>query len=193
MRKAVLISIKPEWCERIASKRKTIELRKTKPKLKTPFKVYIYCTKGAPYLNRKNGVCYLEEKDTLGGRGPGLYQRLSGTVIGEFVCDGFLSHCEMANADIAEAQSLVRREKILEYAGENEVFGWHISDLVIYDKPKELSEFYRLCSGFNRDVGKCWDCEAAIGEEHECSIDGLLPILRPPQSWCYVEDGVGGL
>ena len=182
MRKAVLISIKPKWCERIASKRKTIELRKTKPKLKTPFKVYIYCTKGSKKIIKGDLATTINYVAKNGGK-----------VIGEFLCDGFLGHCEMANADIAEAQSLVRREKILEYAGENEVFGWHISDLVIYDKPKELSEFYRLCSGFNRDVGKCWDCEAAIGEEHECSIDGLLPILRPPQSWCYVEDGVGGL
>ena len=45
MSKAVLISIRPEWCDKIASGRKTIEVRKTKPKLDTPFKCYIYMTK----------------------------------------------------------------------------------------------------------------------------------------------------
>ena len=42
--KAVLISIRPEWCAKIASGEKTIEVRKTRPKLETPFKCYIYCT-----------------------------------------------------------------------------------------------------------------------------------------------------
>lgn len=78
-----------------------------------------------------------------------------------------LRNCEMANADIAEAQSCVKREKILEYSGGHEVFGWHVSDLVIYDKPKELSEF----SGLRQ------------------TKFGLEPVSlkRPPQSWCYIE------
>ena len=44
MSKAVLLSIKPQYCELIASGKKTVEVRKTRPKLDTPFKVYIYCT-----------------------------------------------------------------------------------------------------------------------------------------------------
>ncbi len=43
--KAVLISIRPKWCEKIISGEKTIEVRKTRPKMDTPFKCYIYCTK----------------------------------------------------------------------------------------------------------------------------------------------------
>lgn len=42
---AVLISIRPKWCEKIISGEKTIEVRKTRPKMDTPFKCYIYCTK----------------------------------------------------------------------------------------------------------------------------------------------------
>jgi hypothetical protein len=61
--KAVLISIKPKWCDLIRRGRKTVEVRKTCPKLEVPFKVYIY-----------------ETMD--GGRGSGL-------VFGEFVCIGF--------------------------------------------------------------------------------------------------------
>ena len=44
MSKAALISIKPKWCEKIANGDKTIEVRKTRPKMNTPFKCYIYCT-----------------------------------------------------------------------------------------------------------------------------------------------------
>lgn len=54
MDKSVLISIRPKWCELIASGEKTIEVRKTRPKLETPFKCYIYCTAeraGYPFCN----------------------------------------------------------------------------------------------------------------------------------------------
>ena len=42
--KSVLISTRPKWCEKIASGKKTIEVRKTAPK-EVPFKAYIYETK----------------------------------------------------------------------------------------------------------------------------------------------------
>lgn len=42
--KSVLISIKPQWCKKIASGEKTIEVRKSAPK-EVPFKAYIYCAK----------------------------------------------------------------------------------------------------------------------------------------------------
>lgn len=151
--KAVMISIRPEWCEKIASGEKTMEIRKTAPKLEPPFKVYIYQTKHREH----NGPTYSD-----------------GKVIGEFVCDAIMSHCEMANADMAEYQGRIKREKLFEYANGRELFGWHISDLVIYDNPKKLSEF---CS---------YDARIYIGE------NGFpMPthaITRPPQSWCYVEE-----
>lgn len=39
--KAVLLSIKPEWCYEIANGYKTMEIRKDCPNLDTPFKCYI--------------------------------------------------------------------------------------------------------------------------------------------------------
>ena len=66
MSKAVMLSIRPKWCEKIASGEKTIEARKTRPKLAPPFKCYIYCT--------QSGVA-------LGAWGK------HGKVIGEFTCD----------------------------------------------------------------------------------------------------------
>ena len=49
--KEVLISIKPKWCELIANGTKTVEVRKTKPNLETPFKCYIYCTKAKDFFS----------------------------------------------------------------------------------------------------------------------------------------------
>ena len=146
--KSVLISIQPKWCELIASGKKTVEVRKTKPKLGTPFKVYIYQTKHREH----NGPTYSD-----------------GKVIGEFVCNAIISHCEMANADLAEIQGRIKREKLLEYANGKELYGWHISDLVIYEKPRSLGEIRGLR-------------KTKFGMEP-------VTLTRPPQSWCYVMEG----
>ena len=55
--KSVLMSINPRWCELIANGKKTVEIRKTKPKLEPPFKCYIYCTKG-DFSIYGDGKCY---------------------------------------------------------------------------------------------------------------------------------------
>lgn len=169
MAKAVLISIRPKWCEKIASGEKTIEVRKTRPKLETPFKAYIYCSQG---------------NDARRLRGSW------GKVIGEFTCDRiyeiqkrgipenfdycYLSLNEWGNDDIAAeinaiSASCVSKGEINAYGDRTPVlYGWHISDLRIYDAPRELSEFTGL-----RDTRF-----------------GAAPydIKRPPQSWCYVEE-----
>ena len=51
MSKAVLISIRPEWCNKIAGGQKSVEIRKTEPNLKKPFKCYIYCTKSTHFVD----------------------------------------------------------------------------------------------------------------------------------------------
>lgn len=150
--KAVLISIQPQWCELIASGRKTIEVRKTRPKIETPFKCYVYCSKGETFLykNPNNGELFL---DSNGGYRGGDYEDrfLTQKVIGSFVCDriekfsvGSL-HCD----DIEKESCLNYFEMINYFYKPEELdgktvkwgYGWHISDLQIYDKPKELCEF----------------------------------------------------
>lgn len=86
--KSVMLSIRPKWCEKIASGEKTIEVRKTKPKLETPFKCYIYCTSGRPDLN----IPISPERLMQDYLDTGSMQSLNcplgnGKVIGEFTCD----------------------------------------------------------------------------------------------------------
>ena len=181
--KAVLISIQPKWCELIASGKKTVEVRKTKPKLEMPFKVYIYCTKGE--------TVYLP-KDIFGN------EPLNGKVIGEFVCKAVLPIAitySDPNSRIALREfpfTCLTDKEIMDYLGNGVTgYGWTISDLIIYDKPKELSEFYRYCG----DDPKCDGCEAHYYYSSECGLEdeccslvyGCRPLTRPPQSWCYVE------
>lgn len=87
MAKAVLISIRPKWCEKIISGEKTIEVRKNRPKLETPFKAYIYCTKGRPDRN----IPIYQERLMQDYLNTGSMKSLNcphgnGKVIGEFTC-----------------------------------------------------------------------------------------------------------
>lgn len=170
--KSVLASFKPQYCELIASERKTVELRKTRPKLDVPFKVYMYCTKGERVeliLTRSEKMSELFGKNRVVVINKGFRKDedvlLYSKVIGEFVCDGICTY----------RYSLEGR-----YG-----YAWHISDLVIYDKPKELSEFYKPCS---HDCKNCkyWYSGLPIGYGALCMWEDSV-ITRPPQSWCYVE------
>ena len=199
--KAVLLSIQPKWCGFIANGKKTIEVRKTKPKIETPFKVYIYCTN-----DRKNHFWTGKRYSYADERSHNAFDKDgNGKVIGEFICDAIISHCEMANADIAEQQGRIRREQLFEYASGAELYGWHISGLIIYDQPKALSEFNivdnaAVLSCIHREiVGQpeyktahngwikgSYICHAG-SEPDWCTKCRTKPLERPPQSWCYVE------
>ena len=147
MNKAVMLSIRPKWVEKIANGEKLIEVRKTRPKLQTPFKAYIYCTQG---------------KDARRLRGSW------GKVIGEFTCDQFwigTPHNTNPLFCMAACMDGFDTEK---YAKGKTLYGWHISDLRIYDEPRELGEFRKP--------------EFPTGLRLEDD-----EIKRPPQSWCYVE------
>lgn len=150
---AVLLSIQPKWCGLIASGKKTIEIRKTVPTIETPFKCYIYCTK-----NNKISFWCGKRYSYVDDRSHNAFDMCgNGKVIGEFVCDAIISHCEMANADIAEQQGRIRREALAEYSNGKQLYGWHISDLVIYEEPKELSEFF-FPSDKYCEKGLCGGC-----------------------------------
>lgn len=153
MSKAVLISIQPKWCELIASGKKTIEVRKTKPKISTPFKCYIYQTKRTWIYNIYSKIADWQQK-----------------VIGEFVCDTIITDRTFGHDTLFNAISCMNDAEIAAYCTKSEMYGWHISKLKIYDKPKELGEFYKPTI---------------------CDYNEFEQITRPLQSWCYVERLVG--
>ena len=138
--KSVMLSIKPKWCEMIARGQKTIEVRKSRPKLEAPFKCYIYCT-SVKNLNLQDYVNVHRATN-------GAVDDWSGKVIGEFVCDYILEitpdtygHHEYFISDDDLNASCLTTNDLWEHGSGETLYGWHISDLVIYDKPKEISEF----------------------------------------------------
>lgn len=197
--KSILQSIKPQYCELIASGKKTIEVRKTKPKLDVPFKVYIYCTK--PKSKNDLGLCHEDGKVGLVYQCnydvAELYdmQILSGKIIGEYVCDKIINLFALSKfwlSDEILSATCLTPDEIRKYAnGADKLYGWHISDLKIYDKPKELSEFGKEC---NLDCPSVhcpyWKYQRVNADEwdYDCSCNNIRPLTRPPQSWCCVEE-----
>lgn len=201
MDKSVLMSLQPEWsvkvCNQIGERNgkplyeKRIEVRKSVPKLKRPFKVYIYITMpkryftisgygraSNEYLWLSDGKVKMSDGFEFWGNGA-KYECLNGKVIGEFMCRGIMD----GGSSLLPKESCLTIEEILNYAKGKRVYGWRIADLKIYDKPKELSEFKRWnrteenapCAHTKWLFPDCKDCK-------ECNL------TRPPQSWCYVEE-----
>ena len=214
--KAILISIRPEWCDLIVRGKKTIEVRKTRPKLETPFKAYIYCTKAPQHLITifKDGE-EIEDGEIHHGKPvfvkcdkylPDSIRDKTQMVIGEFTCDDIDRITPLTSSipgDLEERilGSCLTAQQVETYAGWkgwmrladcHDAYCWHISDLKIYDQPKPLSSFSRYdFRGMNgTDV-----CGNEACEHYQPSGSYMLPptcaingcyLSKPPQSWCYI-------
>lgn len=190
MSKAVLISIRPKWCEKIISGEKTIEVRKTRPKMDTPFKCYIYCTQSADMLwiwkERERSLHPDKIADVFKAVKCGGVYRGNGKIIGEFVCDDIFERIVRVGAicdppkycicdwnmdctplDTLLADACMTKDELEKYLDGGVGYGLHISDLRVYDHPRDLWEFTGLRQ----------------------TKYGLapVPITRSPQSWRYVE------
>ena len=187
MSKAVLISIRPEWCERIINGQKTIEVRKTRPKLETTFKCYIYCTKNAK-MQFWTGPRYSYVDD----HSHNAFDRCgNGKVIGEFLCDQIIEDRTYGHNEEFYRAACVSAYDAAAYAMQSPMYGWHISDLKIYDQPKELNEFWfppeLYCE--KERCGRCpYDQVADVNGEYSFDCEWKRPLTRPPQSWRYVEE-----
>ncbi len=181
--KAVLISTNRPHTDNIKALIKTLEIRKGKPSQPTPFPCYIYETKSKGGCGKVIGefVCDKIEEIQVRYAGYGLgYNEKNTWKIGNDVVvfernDRYID--SMFTPKEIEDTMRLTCEELYEYLkSKHNGYAWHISQLKIYDKPKELGEFRKICK---------------ISEEYYCSDCPLLKcdktITRPPQSWCYVE------
>lgn len=183
--KAVLLSVQPKWCELIATGKKTIEIRKTKPKIKVPFKAYIYCTKDRNnHFWTGKRYSYTDEHSHNAFDKDG-----NGKVIGEFVCNKIATFPDECYAGWLVKHSCVSVKELERYAGDNDsLYVWHISNLVIYDEPKELSRFLAPC---DEDCASCkywqYDMVNQYERDYDCTNGyyPLVPLKKGPQSWRY--------
>lgn len=171
--KAIMISIQPQWVEKILNGEKTIEIRKSIPKCQSPCKVFIYCTQGTT-LVRHSGT-QIKQFELL------TDQVLNGKVVAEFTLNevDFIKMPSNLPHELME-KSCLNGSEIMEYLGgdfHKDFYGWHIDDLKIYDEFKNINDFYRVDQKFINKI-------KSLGIE----CDGKETLRTPPQSWCYVEN-----
>ena len=159
--KAVMKSVSPRICEKVANGDCTILVSKTAPKCEVPFKCYIYCTSAKPYLYKEANPPFELFLDSELYKGKGYDDRLfSSKVIGEFICDKvdkiiplrhtYYNYIGLPIANVIEygiwnddlAQMCLKKKEIDNYGKGKMLYGWHIFDLKIYDKPLALDDFY---------------------------------------------------
>ena len=169
MSKAVLASVRPLYCYYYAIGRKTLELRKTCPKLDGPFKVYIYCTQKSYLLSYPFRGSY-KFFDTNNKKDANLYKHHEGKVVGEFICDSVYTvkndngnfHC----VEFPEKTNEIARDSCLGYSDMRRYclltsYAYHISNLKIYSEPVEIGRF---------------------------TLTNGNQVIRPPQSYFYVKE-----
>lgn len=202
--KAVLLSIRPEWCKKILDGEKTVEVRRTCPVHGTPFKVYIYCT-----LAGSDSLFMDALNRDVAAWNRGGWPEKKGRVIGEFTCDkidklvhvGTMMDINILTLDgwYKSAGELLQAACLTEAAAKKYLqgrngYGWHISDLKIYDQPRKLTGFLPNCR-FGED-GECEYrrvyCEH---QNYDYNPDGSVNVVccdkrvqKAPQSWCYVDE-----
>ena len=196
--KTVLIAIRPKWCEKIAKGEKTIDVRKSAPK-EVPFKAYIYCAKEKPFIQKiRFGDIAISHTQISNN----LY---NGKVIGDFICDkverleyeekylrGITSQTAIKYFRTKIKMTALSVDEIMNYGKGKALYGWHISDLKIYDKPRELSEFKTPpCEKGEKACANCkWLVMVNTPDRYECEcyVEYGRQITRPPQSYMFVED-----
>lgn len=181
--KAVLMSIHPKWCEKIFRGEKTIEVRKTRPTtiirlFESPFTVYVYQTK-----HKGKSIVSEVLNSVYGG----------GKVIGSFVCDKVRSYIPLGIKGHLLPQEVYRemcltKEQIDKYGGLKTLYGWHVTEPKLFDKPKDITEF----AAFGKCADECSEydfCARDVAEDRVTAKCFKRTFLkRPPQSWCYVEE-----
>ena len=182
--KAIMISIQPQWVEKILNGEKTIEIRKTIPKCELPVKVYIYCTMPNKQENRKPHsweVVWLKR------------------VVAEFTLKNIVKFDIESLIFMGKEKELMQKScigglSLRKYLGDKTGYSWGIDNLKVYETPKELSEFSHYIPNNKCPKKECGiDCEDCMSYdvEHETCLDLYYlyrQIKRPPQSYCYVEE-----
>jgi len=181
MKKVIVLSVRPQWLVKIINGEKTIEIRKSIPKnIELPCEVYLLCSKAEPYLTKIYGE-YLLTKYTCDKSPDGNVEMMNGKIVAKFTLNKMnriwqrqmlyddFEHFYSTDDERISEKACMTDDDIEKYFGgyNKNGYAWHIDDLVIFDKPMELREFYQI------DVYR---------NEFE---EQFKRINKSPQSWCY--------
>ena len=189
--KAIMISIKPKWAAKILNGEKTIEIRKTMPKCDLPIDVYIYCTKedSLSLLKTYPKDTYVCEQEFKCNDFPYLCSGYEGK--GKVVAKFTLNKVEEITPqmwtpkiehEILE-KSCLKKNELFDYVCSHEgtedkpFYAWHISNLEIFNKPKELREFryYKRFDCYNADF------------DYRTIEYRKISLTKAPQNYMFIE------
>ena len=186
--KRLMISAHPEWVEKILNGEKTIEVRPWITKGELPLEVLIYVTKGKPNesLIDFDKFAYVERNEryrlvdlSISSVRLAFQPTLCGKVVAKFI----LNKAEDFNPKLGHPKLYINAcvsdtELVKLYPNKNILFAWKIDDLVIFDKPKELGEFYH----YKKKLIDCgMDCPPYIDEVK-------VPLTKAPQKMVWIEE-----
>lgn len=206
MNKVIILAVQPQWLQKILTGKKTIEIRKSTPKCDYPIDVYLYCTKGKPFLLDlrflKEDKCLMydlsiKDFDTFVSRVDAeiINTTLNGKIVAKFTLNKVdkINNCgncfEIANESYAYTNAIGNRScldfiDMKKYLNDKGGYAWHIDNLQIFDEPMELKEFYRNNYQEIQDYESCdnYDCIYAVhnsilGDDGYCPVDEC-PKLR---------------
>lgn len=169
MRK-LMISVHPQWVQKILNGDKTIEVRPWIPKGELPLEVLIYVTKGEPYLAEEKinhddtwevsqtflGYSLFDTKYELDFRDEYYVKNcppLNGKVVASFIlnkveeiimrkiCGEWEVYGSENGQDSLIQKSCLTQKEIFRYLKGNNGYAWHIDDLKIFEEPKELGDY----------------------------------------------------
>ena len=179
--KSILMSIKPQYVAKILNGEKTIEVRKRFP-LNYRGWVYIYCTKGNHNLVKPR---FYEHHllFTKGALNETKEKSKNGKVVARFYCDnvGKIKYQkeETEDSKLFNKLTCLSNEELDDYLHKKNGYAIHISQLEIFDKPKELSEFYK--------IGHYEDFNDYFTDEKRINGKWCIPLTKAPQSMMYIE------
>lgn len=174
----ILASLKPYYYYLIGERKKTIEVRKTALK-NLPQDIAFYMSKDEKSfakIPKEFQEKYREHFGKVGIRA--VVDNMD--VYAYDCCDGVDIDDDML------LETMIDREYINIYAKGKPLYGWHLDNVAIYDKPKELSELRPICKFEGKDLicNLCPNREYNGGLFFECR----RKVTRPPQSYMFVEE-----
>lgn len=191
MKKSIIISIKPEWVEKILNREKTIEIRKSMPKCDLPVDVYIYCTKGNLYAVKEDNYDTNDKLFNYKTYYQNEYEELAMTILnGKIVAKFTLKKVEEIKLEYVDHPELgygvnencgddwyewesddllenccLTYEELYKYGNHENIYAWHIDNLEIFDEPLELGNFLYECKKHLKSNG----CKGCLQYYYNCN------------------------
>lgn len=197
--KALLISIKPKWVSKILNGEKTIEVRKTMPKCDLPIDVYIYCTTTGKVLYEQFEKCVDgkivgihwntdENEGGFYGFNGRVVAKFTLNKVGEFDSNSFqdvaMKTVVLDTKTLKTTSSCLSYNEINNYLKGKKGYAWHISNLIIFDRPRELGEFKHYNKPSCDSCPFQYSIECDYHREVECDD---IPLTKAPQSYQFIE------